>query len=308
MHSIPRNQIVTDIQSGMGDRDLMTKYELSPGAFQRVLQRLIVERVIDHEDLYENSEIYRQMSDLLAARRHPRVPIPMAIRVIRNGGSQTGFIRDVSAAGLRVAGIEAKVGETTMLSIPLKEIPVIAPIILEAKCRRSEWRGKQRKFVVTGFEVTNMSEEARRSFDQLIDFFQPPNRENAPASFHSPRTTDDKSPTNSCDFSGTIHGVDILDIVHFLLLNRQKVLLDVRDSYGDQCNVYIADGEIIHAVWRDLDGVEAFMAGMTFDGGSFVTSQWEEPEERTIFSSGELLLIEAARRRDETTGRCELKN
>ena len=177
MSSIPKKQIVTDIQSGMRDRDLMEKYGLAPRPFQRVLHRLVVDEAIDHEELYEKSQTYREISDVISSRRHPRVHIPMAIRVLGAGGSQSGFIRDISETGLRVAGIEAEVGESTTLTVPLKEIPVIGPIKFKATCRRSERKGKQKKFVVTGFEITTISDEARRGFLRLIEFFRPPKRE-----------------------------------------------------------------------------------------------------------------------------------
>ncbi len=308
MYSIPKRQIITDIQSGMRDRDLMEKYGLAPRPFQRVLHRLVLEEAIDHDDLYEKSQTYREISDVISSRRHPRVHIPMAIRVLGNGGSQSGFIRDVSETGLRVAGIAAEKGESIALSVPLKEIPVIGPIKFEATCRRSERKGKQKKFAVVGFEITAMSDEARRRFLRLIDFFRPPMREKTSDSFQGLGMPATMPVTKSCDFSGTVEDVDILDMVHFMLLNRQKMLLDVRSSQGDSCRLYIADGNIVHAVGDNLNGLEAFMACMSFEGGNFSSLRWQEPEERSILEPGELLLIEAARRRDEITGRCTLTN
>ena len=70
--------------------------------------------------------------------------------------------------------------------------------------------------------------------------------------------------TKSCDFSGTMDGVDILDVVHFMLLNRQKMLLDIRSFHEDLCRLYIVDGNIVHAVGDNLKGLEAFMACMSF--------------------------------------------
>jgi hypothetical protein len=54
-------------------------------------------------------------------------------------------------------------------------------------------------------------------------------------------------------------------------------------------------------VCGDLEGEEALYRCLGFSGGSFSSLPWREPERVTINKPGELLLLEAARRRDEMT-------
>jgi hypothetical protein len=100
-------------------------------------------------------------------------------------------------------------------------------------------------------------------------------------------------------FSGKLDNVDILDIVQMLLLVGRKALLLVRSAQGIECQIYFAEGRIVHAKMGSLQGEDAFFACMDLGGGSFETQPWQNPNENTIHELGELLLLEAARRRDE---------
>jgi len=300
MRSVPKKQVIGDIRSGMRDRDLMLKYGLTLSLFRRLLQRLVVEEAIDHESLYESSETYREATDALSLRRHARTRIPMAIRVFTEEDCQRGYIRDVSETGLRVAGINVEVGAWRTLSAPLEEISAIEPIELEAVCRWSKRKGACRRCWVTGFEITAISDEGRWNLSRLIDLFQAAQPEETTESLCAVRVSDAVPSNQSHAFTGIIDEVDILDVVQFMLLNRRKALLDIRSANDDHCKVYVTDGNIVHAIRNNLKGAEAFIEGMSFQGGSFLALPWEDPEEATIFEPGELMLMEAARKRDES--------
>jgi hypothetical protein len=298
MLKISKTRLLRDIQSGMDDDDLMTKHEIPLKLFQRLLQRLVDERAISHEELYDKSGVYRTMADTLTLRRHPRVYLPMAVRVFGHDGSQKGLIRDISESGLRVAGIEAQAQQTMTLSLPLKEIETMKPVRFEAVCRWCEKRGKHKKFVMSGFEITRMSDEMRSRLRLLIDF----------VSLKSPRT-ETVSASSSCqmsiagrprDFSGSIHQMDILDVVHFMLLTGENLMLHVRSCQGEEGWLHLTQGNIVHARAGDIEGVDAFCACMNFPAGEFSTHPWCDPIRRTIDVPGEFLLMEAARMRDES--------
>jgi hypothetical protein len=306
MHKISTRQIVADIQSGLDDDQLMAKYDLPRKLFQRLLQRLVVEKIIGHQDLYERSATYRYISDILLSRSHPRVYIPMALRVYRDGNSQRGLVRDISEKGIRVAGIQANPGQTVSLSIPMKEVPPIGPVRLEAICRWSERKGEDNKVVVSGFEITTISEVARDGLLQLMDWFrvQTDDEEqeisNSLKTLQWPKLALELEPsTESRDFSGTVCRVDILDLLHFMVLSGHEKILNVQSSDGHSCRVHISKGKIVHADGGDLEGREALFRCASFPGGSFSTQSWEEPRRHTIFESPDFLLFEAARRRDE---------
>jgi len=306
MHKISTRQIVTDIQSGLDDDRLMAKYGLPPKLFQRLLQRLVVEKVIGHQDLYEISATYRYISDILLSRRHPRVYIPVAIQVYHDGSSQRGFVRDISEKGLRLAGIETKPGQTVSLSIPLKEVPPMGPIRLEAICRWSERKGENNRFVVSGFEITAISDDARDRLMQLIEWFrvQTDDEEqeltNSLKTMRWPKSAVEPEPsTDVRDFSGAVNGVDILDLLHFMILSGHQRILSVQSSDGRECRLYVSKGKILHAEGNALEGREALFSCATFSGGRFSSQPWEEPSHQTISDPADFLLFEAARRRDE---------
>jgi hypothetical protein len=64
--------------------------------------------------------------------------------------------------------------------------------------------------------------------------------------------------------------------------------------------VYIKDGQIIHAQCGERTGEEAFNYLLGLAGGEFDVVTFADPPNRSITGSWEFLLMEAARKRDET--------
>lgn len=100
-------------------------------------------------------------------------------------------------------------------------------------------------------------------------------------------------------FSGDVQGVDILEYIQFFLLSGKKTVLRIESRGGVRCKLYLNHGDVVHADGDEMKGEAAFHQCMKFDGGRFTNLPWAEPEQETISKPGELLLIEAARRRDE---------
>ncbi len=100
-------------------------------------------------------------------------------------------------------------------------------------------------------------------------------------------------------FSGSIHGIDILEYVQIVLFTGQQVVLEIRSKEGESGHLYIDRGEFRHATCGELRGEEALYRCLRFRGGSFCSLPWREPDRVTIEKPGEFLLMEAARKRDE---------
>lgn len=307
MHKVSANQIVKDIRAGLGDEELMHKYELPFSALQRLLQMLIDENAMDHKELYDKSPTYRKITDVLTARRSPRAYVPIAIRVYSHEISQRGFLRDISETGLRVAGIQAQIGQSLRLSLPLKEISSWDPLELDAVCRWAETQGKTRKYLATGFEITYISYSSRERLRDLVNLFRAQSGRNdrtlyVPLNMSEilDSTREMRAETESREFSGTVENVDILDFVQFMLLSGKKTLLNIESSEGDACELHLDDGRIVHAHQGDLEGREAFFECMNFPGSKFSTEPWQ-PARQTIDEPGDFLLVEAARRRDDSS-------
>jgi len=100
-------------------------------------------------------------------------------------------------------------------------------------------------------------------------------------------------------FSGRVDGIDLLDYVQLLLLNRHRAVVEIVSRDGMNGFVFVDKGSIVHAICGDLEAEEALYRCLTFKGGSFSSQPWREPGKITIRKPGQLLLMEAARKRDE---------
>src|SRR5271157_3429970 len=100
-------------------------------------------------------------------------------------------------------------------------------------------------------------------------------------------------------FSGMVQNIDILDYIQFLMISGIRTILELRLLRGPTSRLFIGDGRILHAESGQLDGEEAFYRCLQAEGGIFIHVPWNEPGTRTIEASGEFLLLQAARRRDD---------
>ena len=110
------------------------------------------------------------------------------------------------------------------------------------------------------------------------------------------------SDQDSSSFYGNIDKVDLFDYVQLIFHTMRKVILKVKSADGHVGLLYIKNGTACHAECGALRGEEAFYKCMSFEGGSFSTLPWKEPEAETIKTKGEFLLMDAAREKDETSG------
>ncbi|HMK36289.1 MAG TPA: hypothetical protein VK463_14540 [Desulfomonilaceae bacterium] len=62
--SIPAKKFMKEIQSGMTDQDLMTKYQLSARALHRVFRRLVDLRVLTEADLERRSHFFEGTAEI----------------------------------------------------------------------------------------------------------------------------------------------------------------------------------------------------------------------------------------------------
>jgi CheY-like chemotaxis protein len=101
-------------------------------------------------------------------------------------------------------------------------------------------------------------------------------------------------------FSGNIESIDILDYLQLMLLVGKQVVLEVSSKSGGRGLIFIDRGEVRHAECEGLYGESALFKCLCFEGGSFLNLPWTEPGKITIRKPGDFLLMEAARKRDES--------
>jgi CheY-like chemotaxis protein len=105
-------------------------------------------------------------------------------------------------------------------------------------------------------------------------------------------------------FSGSVNEIDILDYVQLMMLTGRQLVLEVCSGDGCKGRLHIESGSVIHAECDGLEGEDAAYKCLSFTGGTFANLPWRRPETQTVHQPGEFLLIEAARRRDETGTDC----
>jgi len=99
-------------------------------------------------------------------------------------------------------------------------------------------------------------------------------------------------------FRGVLRRVGLQDVLQMECLARSSSVMEVSNSEM-QGNIYVRDGQIIHAEVGELAGEDAFNHLMSLSGGHFNLKPFVEPAAATISGSWEFLLMEAARKRDE---------
>jgi hypothetical protein len=99
-------------------------------------------------------------------------------------------------------------------------------------------------------------------------------------------------------FQGSLKELPLPDIIQLVSVSGKTgvFLLETADQKGE---IYLHDGEIVHAIAGGLTGEEAVYELAIWQEGDFVFKPGEETGERTIKKSNTNLLMEAARRIDE---------
>ena len=170
MYTIRKKEIVAEIQSGMTDEELMKKHNLPLRAFQRLMQVLVGEGYMERSELYEKSVIYRDLSDILTSRRYPRMYVPFSIRARNERSSQKGVVLDISESGLRIAGIDAAIGDEMTLRLPMREVEEIKPLRLGVVCRWSSPKDTSYKYQSAGFEIGTFYQEGKEEWLRLLEY------------------------------------------------------------------------------------------------------------------------------------------
>jgi CheY-like chemotaxis protein len=95
--------------------------------------------------------------------------------------------------------------------------------------------------------------------------------------------------------------VGLQDVLQMECLARKSSILTV--STGScRGQIYVCDGDIIHAEAGKLQGEMALYSLLGLEGGEFTLQAYVEPPRRSISGQYEFLLMEAARLRDENSG------
>ena len=100
-------------------------------------------------------------------------------------------------------------------------------------------------------------------------------------------------------FRGVLRRVGLQDVLQMECLARNSSVLEV-SSATLSGKIFIETGQIVHAQVGDATGEDAFNQLLAVSGGQFNLKPFSEPPARTISGQWEFLLMEAARKLDES--------
>jgi hypothetical protein len=155
---INAKDIVNDLRSGMADWQLQVKYKISTKSLRSIFRRLVKSKAISHDELYATSSLYRERTDHLKARKHPRAELDVYVPVYDVVDSAIGVLRDISESGLRVAGVNASIGQVKTFQIPVDMLIPAPPLLVMAECKWVEIRTKNREYSTAGFQILDLPE------------------------------------------------------------------------------------------------------------------------------------------------------
>lgn len=103
-------------------------------------------------------------------------------------------------------------------------------------------------------------------------------------------------------FQGVLRKVGLQDVIQMECLARNSSILEIYNQ-SVLGRIYIQDGQLVHAVAGDINGEPALYKLLSLPGGSFELAQFEQPPEKTLGGQWEMLLMEAARVKDENAAK-----
>jgi hypothetical protein len=101
-------------------------------------------------------------------------------------------------------------------------------------------------------------------------------------------------------FRARLAGVGLWDLVQMECMARSRVVVLVTGE-GGTGYLYFAHGHIVHAITSDQVGEAAALEILGWTNGSFQPSDRPWPETATIATSYEALILQVAKRRDESS-------
>jgi len=101
---------------------------------------------------------------------------------------------------------------------------------------------------------------------------------------------------------GRLKDMGLVDIIQIFNAERKTVAVHLGSELG-YGRVFIKDGAVVHAAYREFTGPDAFFQLLAWHDGEFEVEPDAAPPERTINESPEGLILEGLRRLDEARGK-----
>jgi len=219
----------------------------------------------------------------------------------------TGSLKQISKAhwAIRTANNHAQALEHLKSPVDIVVLDVEMPVMDGVEFLRLLRHTHPNQRVVMLSE--KMDETARKNSMELgaVLFLQKPSSEDGfSALFAALNALAAAGPQSG--FRGVMQ-VGLQDVLQMECLARKSSILTI--STGNRRGqIYVCDGEIIHAESGPLQGEMALYGLLGLSGGEFSLQSFAEPQRRSISGHYEFLLMESARLRDENSAQSPLSS
>ena len=97
---------------------------------------------------------------------------------------------------------------------------------------------------------------------------------------------------------GRLKDMSLVDIINIFHVERKTAVIHLSSELG-YGRIYMDEGSLVHASYRNAAGAEAFYQLLAWEDGDFEIVPNTEVPTRTIFASAQSLLMEGVKRIDE---------
>lgn len=160
--------IINDLRSGMTDPELQMKYGLSANSLCKIFEKLVDRAAVSHSELSKWSTLYNLRTSFKESRTYPRADLATKVLIYDLATGSIGILRDISETGLRVAGIDARIGRATTFQLPVDMFMRAEPLLIVAECKWAKTRRKMQEYVVAGFEIIDLSAKDGNTLQNFI--------------------------------------------------------------------------------------------------------------------------------------------
>ncbi len=160
--------VINDLRSGMTDRELQMNYRLSTNGLCTIYEKLVERGAMSDSELSGWSPLYSLRTLYKESRSYPRADLATRVPIYDLGTGSKGILRDISEKGMRVAGIDASVGQAKTFQIPIDMFMKADPLLIVAECKWAKAKGKTKEYVVAGFEIIDLPAHDRNTLQNFI--------------------------------------------------------------------------------------------------------------------------------------------
>lgn len=165
---IKGKDFINDLRSGMTPADLIKKYSLSTEGLRRIFRILVDASAMKKVEIDQLSNLYEVAEETSGIRRYPRKHIDFPLLVYDNVDQiETGSVIDVSEKGVRIRGLNTKVGDVRTFIVRFGPPNKGQPFVFEAICRWVDEEDDPKKSVA-GFEITSISSIDAKALHNLV--------------------------------------------------------------------------------------------------------------------------------------------